>query len=112
MSKYKQDNVDQLSLMFKALSNPQRLKIFLKLCKRCGASKCEPSDEGIRRCVGDLGEDLDLVPSTVSHHIKELRQAGLLHVERHGQRMECWVSQEALDQLMTFFCQTKDRAGS
>jgi ArsR family transcriptional regulator, arsenate/arsenite/antimonite-responsive transcriptional repressor len=97
--------------MFKALSNPQRLKIFLKLCNCCGGkSSCEASEEGIRRCVGDLGEDLDLAASTVSHHIKELRQAGLLHVERQGQRMECWVSEEALEILTAFFCSARDRA--
>mgnify|MGYP003905405807 CR=1 FL=1 len=41
-------------------------------------------------CVGELGKDLNIVASTISHHMKELRQAGLVRMERRGQRIECW----------------------
>ncbi|MBW1692646.1 MAG: helix-turn-helix transcriptional regulator [Deltaproteobacteria bacterium] len=27
-------------------------------------------------CVGELGQDFGIVPSTISHHIKELRRLG------------------------------------
>ena len=54
------------------------------------------------RCVGDLGADLGLAPSTVSHHLKELRRAGLMEVERRGQRIECWVSEDTLKLLASF----------
>jgi len=93
--------------MFKALSNPQRLKIFLKLTTFCFSTKCcDSNSESIRRCVGDLGADLGLSDSTISHHIKELRQAGLLHVERCGQKIECWISEEAVELLVAFFGET------
>jgi len=53
--------------------------------------------------VGELGKDLGIVPSTVSHHIKELHRSGLIRVERKGQNVECWVSPEAVNELAAFF---------
>ena len=57
----------------------------------------------MRRCVGVIGGDLEIAPSTVSHHLKELRQAGLVHMERRGQTIECWVEPETLRLLADFF---------
>jgi ArsR family transcriptional regulator len=42
---------------------------------------------------------LNIAPSTVSHHIKELRQAGVISVERRGKNIECWVNEEAVQAL-------------
>ena len=90
--------------MFKALSNPHRLRIFLELATNCVSGRCcEASVAGMRRCAGDLGADLGLAASTVSHHLKELRRAGLMHVERRGQKIECWISDDTLRLLATFF---------
>ena len=86
---------------FKALANPHRLSIFLRL-----AGCCRPGTvcgDDMRSCVGDLGRDLDIVPSTVSHHLKELNRAGLIHMRRSGQNVECWVEPETLDALSDFF---------
>ena len=97
-------DAEQLAAMFKALSNPLRLRIFRKLMGCCGPGGCcDADDEVLRRCVGDLGSDLGVAPSTVSHHIKELRQAGLMHIERRGQRIECWIAEDALRRLTAFF---------
>jgi ArsR family transcriptional regulator len=54
-------------------------------------------------CVGELGQDLGIVASTISHHIKELRQAGLIRMERRGQKMECWIDPETIAALQGFF---------
>jgi ArsR family transcriptional regulator len=104
MSKYRKRDVDRFASIFKALSHPQRLRIFLKLIARClPEGRCETSVEGMRCCVGDLGKDLGLAASTVSHHIKELRSSGLMHVERRGRKIECWISGSTLQLLASFF---------
>ena len=92
--------------MFKALASPQRLKLFLKLTRCCEDGTCGAlTPAGMHRCVGDLGRDLGLAASTVSHHLKELRQAGLMHVERCGQRIDCWISDDAVRRLARFLAE-------
>jgi ArsR family transcriptional regulator len=103
MSKRRSEDVTALCAMLKALSHPQRLRMFLKLEECCGPTSCAASAEGMARCVGDLGANLGLAASTVSHHLKELRQAGLIQVERRGKRVECWTSEDALLRLAAFF---------
>ncbi len=107
MSNNREDKTEQFAEMFKALSNPNRLKIFLRLVSCCVPGlithiKDSVESEGCA-CVGDLGKDLGIVPSTISHHIKELRQAGLIRMERRGQKVECWIAPETLKELKSFF---------
>jgi len=89
--------------MFKALSNPHRLDIFLRLASSYAAGTPCGTDAEMCECVGELGRDLSIAPSTVSHHIKELRQAGLIQMERRGRSVECWVDPEMLTALAMFF---------
>lgn len=58
---------------FKALADPTRLAILTTL-----AAAAEPV------CACELGEDVDLEQPTVSHHLKVLREAGLVTSERRG----------------------------
>jgi len=51
---------------------------------------------------------LNIAPSTVSHHIKELRQAGIIVVERRGKNIECWVNEEAVKVLGGIFDRGKN----
>lgn len=89
--------------MFKALSNPHRLNIFIQLTQCCvPGTRLEGRDEE-RACVGDLGRQLNIAPSTVSHHIKELVRAGLIRNQRRGQTIECWVDPVVLNELSAFF---------
>lgn len=97
------NKLEKYASIFKALSNPNRLKIFISL-----ATCCKPGTVGIFEseniaCVGDIGKDLNIVPSTVSHHIKELRGAGLIKTRRNGQNIECWVDPGILEELKYFF---------
>ena len=103
MSNNQSDSVEKFSDIFKALSNPNRLKIFLRLVSCCvpGTVWSFEAQEGA--CVGDVAKGLEIVPSTVSHHIKELRQAGLIKMKRSGQKIECWVDPEVLKDLEGFF---------
>jgi DNA-binding transcriptional ArsR family regulator len=103
MSKSENQTIDRYTEIFKALSNPNRLKIFMRLVSCCMPGTVCTVDENPSAYVGDLASGLDLVPSTVSHHIKELRRAGLIKMKRQGQRVECWVDPEVLKELSGLF---------
>ena len=103
MSNNRNDSIDRFSEIFKALSNPNRLKIFLRLVSCCVPGTVWSFEAKGITCVGEVARDLEIVPSTVSHHIKELRQAGLIKMKRSGQKIECWVDPEALKELEGFF---------
>ncbi|MFJ5958041.1 ArsR/SmtB family transcription factor [Paenarthrobacter sp. NPDC092416] len=60
--------------VFKALADPNRLRL-LSIVKGAEAGEA---------CVCDLTEPLDLGQPTVSHHLKILVDAGLLHREKRG----------------------------
>ena len=107
MSNNRELNIDKFAEMFKALSNPNRLKIFMRLISCCQPGTVvsinrNTGTEGCA-CVGELGEELNIVPSTISHHIKELRQAGLIRMERRGQKIECFIDPATLTALQEFF---------
>ncbi len=103
MSNNKIIKLDQFAELFKALSNANRLKIFQRLASCCKPGTVSVIDACETACVGELGRELDIVPSTVSHHIKELRQAGLIRTRRRGQKIECWVDPDVVEQLKNFF---------
>lgn len=103
MSNSQSVNVEQFSNIFKALSSPNRLRIFLRLISCCKPGTTCDIKAGLRTCVGELGKDLGVVPSTVSHHIKELHQAGLIKTQRRGQMIVCWVDPEMIHALAEFF---------
>ena len=106
------NDVDRLTEIFAALSNPYRLRIFLRLALGCQQSEGRDEDAAVPRgtapCVGELVQALDIAPSTVSHHLKELRQAGLIRMDRAGQRVRCLVERSALVELAGFFAQVLD----
>jgi len=97
MSNYPNEEVYRFAEVFKALANPNRLHIFLRLISCCPpGTKCS-SEAAVRQCVGELGQDLEIDPSTVSHHLKELRRAGLIRVERRGKNILGWVDRETVE---------------
>ena len=58
---------------FKALADPTRLTILGTLAANDGPV-----------CACDLGDDVELGQPTVAHHLKVLRDAGLIGSERRG----------------------------
>lgn len=68
------DEAQRKALVFKALADPNRLRLL-------SIVKAEESGES---CVCDLTEPLDLGQPTVSHHLKILVEAGILHREKRG----------------------------
>ena len=105
MSKYQIADTDHFTEMFKALSNPHRLSIVMRLACPSAQMKAATTDAQICECIGILGKDLGIAPSTVSHHIKELCRAGLIKMKRRGQNIECQVDLETLNSLAAFFKQ-------
>lgn len=54
-------------------------------------------------CVGELGEELTISPSTLSHHIKELQRAGLIKTQRKGQNVECFIDADTVERVRKIF---------
>lgn len=98
-----ENNIENLAEQFKALGNPHRLALFSRLAACCPPGTSCGTEEAVRLCIGRLGEDLDISPSTLSHHIKELNRAGLVQMARKGKQVECWVDLRTLEQLAAFF---------
>lgn len=103
MSNYQTLNTTELAEAFKALSNPNRLQIFQRLLSCCAPGTVCSAETLNGFCVGELGEDLAVAPSTLSHHIKELQRAGLIKTQRRGKNVECFVDAERVSLLKEFF---------
>lgn len=103
MSNYQNITAEQLAESFKALSNPNRLQIFQRLLSCCEPGSLCSTESITGFCVGELGEDLAVAPSTLSHHIKELQRAGLIKTQRRGKNVECFINVENIDAIKQFF---------
>ncbi len=106
MSKYETIEVAQLAGMFKALGHPHRLRIFQRLLGCCAPGTACALDDVGPNCVGELGEELDIAASTLSHHVKTLAHAGLIHLSRRGQFIDCQVDPDAALLLRGVFTPT------
>jgi ArsR family transcriptional regulator len=84
-----EDWAGDLARMFKALGDPVRLQLLSRVA----------SHEGGEACVCDLSEGFDLTQPTISHHLKVLRETGLIECERRGTWVYYWVVPSALAQL-------------
>ena len=66
----------------KALSNENRMAIFEQIRAGHGRGQLDADN---RLSVCTVAEKFEISLSTISHHIKELREGGLVHCERRGQ---------------------------
>jgi ArsR family transcriptional regulator, arsenate/arsenite/antimonite-responsive transcriptional repressor len=90
-------DVDRLARMFKALSNPNRLQLFLNLLDE---SKLDLAKGRIHDCfLTKLIGGLELGAPTVSHHVKDLADAGLIRTQREGKQLICSVDPDGLARL-------------
>ncbi|MFI5854904.1 ArsR/SmtB family transcription factor [Streptomyces parvulus] len=78
-----------LAKVFKALGDPVRLRLLSMIASRAGGEVC----------VCDLTPAFDLSQPTISHHLKLLRQAGLIDCERRGTWVYYWLLPETTDRL-------------
>ncbi len=97
-----------VAAMFKALGDPTRLHIFEFLRSCCCPVAVEESGD-VRPVLGPtVGEvcchvtGAEQINSKISHHLKELRLAGLITVERRGKNMICGVNRQAVATLAAY----------
>ncbi len=99
--------------IFKALSNEQRLNIFMMIYKGCCGpedtininktdSCCEKIKGSIDRAFSKACDCMSLSRSTISHHFKELQNAGLITCEREGQTFRCRINEDAVASIKKF----------
>ncbi|MFF5483127.1 ArsR/SmtB family transcription factor [Streptomyces sp. NPDC012935] len=86
------EGATELAKVFKALGDPVRLRLLSMIASR----------EGGEVCVCEMTPAFDLSQPTISHHLKLLRQAGLIDCERRGTWVYYWVLPGALDSLAGF----------
>jgi ArsR family transcriptional regulator len=75
-----------------SLAHESRLRIF-RLLVRKGAQGMHPSA---------LADDLAMPPPTLSFHLKELYQAGLVHKVRHGRSIVYSANYQTMSALIDF----------
>lgn len=80
-----EDQAETLAQVFKALGDPVRLRLLSMIASRAGGEVC----------VCDLTPAFDVSQPTISHHLKLLKQAGLIDSERRG----TWVYYRLLPQM-------------
>jgi ArsR family transcriptional regulator len=78
---------DQLAAQFKALADPTRVAII----------NCLSAADEV--CVCNLTSSFDLSQPTISHHLKILREAGLVEASRRGTWAYYRLVPEAIDAL-------------
>jgi DNA-binding transcriptional ArsR family regulator len=92
-----------------SLGSPVRLKIYRALVRA--------GDDGL--ACGVLQDKVGLAASTLSHHIRHLREAGLVSQERQGTTLICRTNYPAMNRLVGYLvdeccveagCQSAEKA--
>jgi ArsR family transcriptional regulator len=91
------DQAATVATLLKALSDPVRVRLM---------SMIAAADEA---CVCDLTAPFDVSQPTISHHLKVLRDAGLVDSERRGTWVWYRARREALDAVGELFAPTLTR---
>jgi ArsR family transcriptional regulator len=78
-----------LMVLFKAIADPVRLRLVSLIA-------CH---EGGEACVCDLTAAFDLTGPTISHHLRVLREAGLIGSQRRGTWVFYWINPDVLARL-------------
>ncbi|MCP5268404.1 MAG: helix-turn-helix transcriptional regulator [Zoogloeaceae bacterium] len=77
-----------MSKVFTALGDEHRQRILLLF------------DRGERLNVGQIAEVSTLARSTVSHHLKILRESSVLLSEKQGKEVYFWINRDFLDEVL------------
>ena len=92
----------EMAATFKALSDPVRLRLLSSVASHAGGEAC----------VCDVSKGVDLTQPTISHHLKVLRDAGLLRSERRASWVYYAVVPDVLNTLSSLLSVSADTAPS
>jgi ArsR family transcriptional regulator len=101
--KVKPEEVIRYADMFAAMGSEPRLRIMRLLLSA--------HPEGI--VVGDIGTELGVTASTLSHHLEKLKNEDLVRVQREGTFLRYSANTAVLEQLLGFLyaeCCTRNKA--
>ena len=96
-------DVHQYADAFAALGAEPRLRIVRLLLAA--------APEGL--VVNEIGEELEIAPSTLSHHLEKLKNEELVRVQREGTFLRYTANTDTLQQLLGFLyaeCCTRNKA--
>ncbi|MGL4669639.1 MAG: ArsR/SmtB family transcription factor [Methanobacteriaceae archaeon] len=85
----------KMAKVFKALSNPNRLELYLKIVETQETSY----ETGSGCLICDIAESFNIGSPTISHHLKELSNAELIFTERKGKFLVAKVNEKMVDEV-------------
>lgn len=103
MPQRQSQDVAQYADMLSAMGSEPRLRIVRLLLSA--------HPEGM--VVGELGEELGIASSTLSHHLEKLKNENLVSVEREGTFLRYRANTQGLQELLGFLyaeCCTRNKA--
>jgi ArsR family transcriptional regulator len=86
-----QNQVEALQPVLAQISEPNRLRIFALLTRG-------------ELCVCDIEASMQLSQNLVSHHLRVMREAGLLHARRDGRWMYYSINKRTLERIYPTMC--------
>ncbi len=100
---------DDILFILRALADPTRLAVF-QCIRGCGGAAGYDTATGLcdagmvgGAAVCDIRCQVPCAPSTLTHHLNALRDAGLIQTQKRGRVVYAWVRPEPLAQVTTFF---------
>jgi ArsR family transcriptional regulator len=110
-------DLKEAARMFKALGDPTRLGIFNFLRSYCCATV--GSDGEMRAFEGPTITEVAAhvmghkrITTSMSFHLKELRNAGLIETEKRGKYVCCCVNRQAVERLREYLHDQEESEGS
>jgi ArsR family transcriptional regulator len=86
------DDAAEMARAFKILGDPVRLRVLSLIAARNGGEVC----------VCEITDAFDLTGPTISYHLRQLREAGLVDCERRGTWVYYWIVPDRLAGLSRF----------
>ena len=102
-SKVKHEEVSRYADMFAAMGSEPRLRIMRLLLSA--------HPDGM--VVGEIGTELEVTASTLSHHLEKLKNEDLVRVQREGTFLRYTANTSMLEELLGFLfaeCCTRNKA--